>query len=208
MNKVVDQLTEEARNARKPDSPILPLFVNRWSPRSMTGEKMTEEELMPLFEAARWAPSSYNNQPWIFIYAHRETPSWEKIRSYMIDFNKEWTKNSSVVLVVLSKNNFYKNNKPARTHSFDTGAAWMSLALEGFIRGYVVHGMEGFDYDGIKKELQIPEDYTVEALVAIGKRAPKEKLPPEIQEREHPNDRKPVVDFIMKDKFQERSSKA
>jgi nitroreductase len=192
---------EQKATKRKSTYPINPLILNRWSPRSMTGEKMTKEELMPLFEAARWAPSSYNNQPWIFIYAQRETPEWETLFSLMVEGNQAWTKNASALVVVVSKNSFYKNGKPARTHSFDTGAAWMALALEGSSRGLVVHGMQGFDYDKAKIALQLPEDYTVEAMVAIGKRGPKENLPEELQKAEAPNDRRPLDEIMMKGKF-------
>ena len=169
---------------------------------------MTEEELLPLFEAARWAPSSYNNQPWIFIYAHRDTPEWKPIFDLMIEFNQSWTKNAAVLLVIISKKTYYKNGKPSRTHSYDTGSAWMALALEGSSRGYVVHGMEGFDYDQAQKTLQIPDDYQVEAMAAIGKRAPKEKLPPELQARESPTPRLPVQQIIMKGRFEKKIEQA
>lgn len=188
--------------------PIQPLILHRWSPRSMTGESLTEEEVMPLFEAARWAPSSYNNQPWIFIYAHRDTPEWKTLFNLLVPGNQAWTVNAAVLVVVISKKTFYRNGKPARTHSFDTGAAWMSMALEGFSRGYVVHGMEGFDYDKASTDLQIPDDYTVEAMVAIGKRAPKEKLSPELQKREAPSLRNPLEQILMKGKFEKRIEQA
>ena len=195
------EYSDEIKKARHPGYPIQPILLNRWSPRSMTGEGMTDQELMPLFEAARWAPSSYNNQPWVFIYAHRDTPEWKPIFDLMIEFNQSWTKNAAVLVVVISKNTFYHNGKTARTHSYDTGSAWMSLALEGTSRGYVIHGMEGFDYDKARKVLHIPDDYTVEAMAAIGKRAPKEKLPPQIQERELPSDRRPLEQMLMKGSF-------
>lgn len=186
---------------RKSNYPILPLILNRWSPRSMTGEPMSDAELMPLFEAARWSPSSYNNQPWRFLYAKRETPEWDLFYSLMVAFNQEWTKNAAALVVVVSKNTFDKNGKPARTHSFDTGSAWMALALEANSRGLVAHGMEGFDYDKARTLLEIPEDHTVEAMVAIGKRAPKEKLPPKIQEMEEPSDRRPLAEIAISGKF-------
>ncbi len=186
---------------RKVNYPINPIIKNRWSPRSMTGEEMSDEELMPLFEAARFAPSSYNGQPWKFLYAKKNTSSWDTFFDLMIDFNKSWTKNAAALVVVVSRTLFEHNNKPERTHSFDTGAAWMSLALEGTSRGYVVHGMEGFDYDKAKKVLHIPDDYNVEAMIAIGKLAPKEKLPKELQEREIPSPRKPLSEIISEGSF-------
>jgi len=94
-----------------------------------------------------------------------------------------------------------KNDKPARTHSFDTGAALQNFALQGRGNGLVVHGMEGFDYDRAKSELNIPDGYTVEAMFAVGKPAPKETLPQDLQEREEPNDRKKVDEFVFEGEF-------
>jgi len=188
---------------RKADYPISSFILNRWSPRAMTGEPMTKDELFPLFEAARWAPSSYNNQPWIFIYGLRGTNAWKTLHDLQAPFNQGWTKNSSALVLALSKNNFYHNDKPSVTHSFDTGAAWMALALEGHERGLVVHGMEGFDYEGAKKKLLIPSDYTVHAMIAIGKPAPKETLSPELQAKEVPSGRKPISEFVMEGVFKE-----
>lgn len=191
----------EGQKARKPTYPINPLFLNRWSPRSMTGEPMTDEELLPLFEAARWAPSSYNNQPWRILYGKRDTPEWELFFNLLVDANKVWCKNAAVLIVMVSRNTFERNNKPAQTHSYDTGSAWMSMALEGSSRGYVVHGMQGFDYDKARQDLHIPEGYTVEAMAAIGKRGPKENLPPELQKIESPNERKSLKEIIIPGKF-------
>jgi nitroreductase len=172
---------------KRADYPIHPLFLQRCSLYAMSGQPMSDQELFPLFEAARFAPSSYNNQPWRFIYAHRETPQWSPLFDLLVDFNKEWCRQSAVLIVLLSSNAF-ASGKPARTHSFDTGAAWMSLALEGASRGYIVHGMEGFDYEKAYKVLEIPrgeKGYTVEAMAAIGKRGEESALPLQWKEREN-----------------------
>lgn len=188
-------------NTRRSTYPIHSLFLDRWSPRSMTGEPMTDEELLPLFEAARWAPSSYNNQPWRILYGKRDTPEWDLFFNLLVEGNKVWCKNASALVLMISHNTYERNNKPAPTHSYDTGAAWMSICLEGAERGYVVHGMSGFDYENARPVLNIPEGYRVEAMAAIGKRAPKEKLPPELQKIEAPSDRKPLKDIIIEGKF-------
>lgn len=167
----------------------------------MTGEEISDAELMSLFEAARWAPSSYNNQPWRFIYAKRNTTYWKKFFSLMVEFNQGWAQNAAALVVVISKKTFDHNGNPSRTHSFDAGAAWENLALEGSHRGLVVHGMEGFDYDKAQKELGIPQDYCVEAMIAIGKHAPKESLPDALQEREVPSQRKPLKEIVMEGMF-------
>lgn len=188
-------------NTRKPAHTILDLILNRHSPRAMSGEKITEHELLQLFEAARWAPSSFNNQPWRFIYAHRETAAWKVLFDLMVPFNQSWAKDAAVLLVVVSSNLFEKTKKPSRTHSFDTGAAWENLALQAYSMGLVTHGMEGFDYDRAQKELNIPDDYTVEAMVAIGRPGKLENLAKELQERELLSDRKPVEMFIFEGKM-------
>src|SRR3990167_1123117 len=124
-------ISEEIEKSRKPDYSIQPLILNRWSPRAMTGESLTDEELMPLFEAARWAPSSYNAQPWRFLYVKRETSYWDRLFNLLIDFNKEWCKNAAILGLIFSRTTFEKNNKASHTHAFDTGAAWENLCLEG-----------------------------------------------------------------------------
>lgn len=195
------KLSKEIKQYRKSTFPIEPFLLNRWSPRAMTGEALTDEELMPLFEAARWAPSSYNAQPWRFLFARRDTPEFAKFLDLLIDFNKQWCQNAAVLVCIISHNTFEHNGKPAATHSFDTGSAWMSLALQASAQGLVTHGMQGFDYEKAKKSLHIPDGYTVEAMAAIGKKAPKESLPKEMQEREAPSDRKPLKEIIMEGKF-------
>lgn len=177
------------------------IFPKRWSPRAMSGEEITNEELMSLFEAARWAPSSYNNQPWRFIYTKRNTEHWKKLFNLMIEFNQQWTKNAAVLIVVVSKKTFDHNNQPSITHSFDTGAAWENLALQGSILGLVVHGMQGFDYHKAKYDLKIPDDYQVEAMIAVGKKGKKKDLPKELREREFPSDRKTVHEFAFEGTF-------
>jgi nitroreductase len=176
---------------RVAEYPIEPLFTERWSPRAMSGEALPKEELFRLFEAARWAPSSNNNQPWRFLYAYRDTPAWKIFFDLLVPANQEWCGRAGVLLVVLSKKTF-DNGKPSITHSFDAGAAWMSLALQGSRMGLVVHGMQGFDYDKARNALGVPEDHQVECMIAIGYPGNKADLPPHHQEREQPNDRRPV----------------
>ena len=195
------QPSEEVKDIRKPNYSIHPLILNRWSPRSMTGESMTDDELFPLFEAARWAPSSFNNQPWHILYAKRDTAEWDLFYGLLIDFNKQWCANAAALIVMVSRNTFEHNDKPAVTHSYDTGAAWMAMALEGSSRGLVVHGMSGFDFSKARSVLKVPDNFTVEAMAAIGKRAPKEKLPPEIQAKEAPSDRRPLKQIALKGGF-------
>lgn len=186
---------------RKATYPIDEQFTKRWSPRSMTGEELDDKQLLTLFEAARWAPSSYNNQPWRFLYAKRGTKEWDDFFDLMVEFNQSWTKNASALVVVVSKKTFDFNGKLAQTHSFDTGAAWMSLALQATKQGLITHGMQGFDYDKAKKVLNVPDDYNVEAMLAIGRQADKNLLPKELQDKEEPSDRKPLTEIAWQGKF-------
>lgn len=176
------------------------LFLKRHSPRAMSGEKISEEELMTLFESARWAPSSYNIQPWRFIYAVRDTPEFENHFSFLVDFNKSWCVNAAVLVVVVSKKTDDKG-APSVTHSFDTGSAWENLALQAQTMGLVAHGMSGFDYAMAKQKLGIPDDYNVEMMIAIGKPGKIEDLPEGIRGGETPNDRKPLEEMIFQGKF-------
>lgn len=187
--------------SRKAMYPINDMFINRWSPRAMSGKDISHEQLMSLFEAARWAPSSFNGQPWRFIYAHRNTPQWDALYNLMVLANQEWTKNAAVLMVVVSRNSFEYNNKPSRTHSFDAGSAWMSLALQASMMNLVAHGMEGFDYDKARKDLHIPDEYTVEAMIAIGYPGALDVLSPELQKKEVLSDRKKVEEFIFEGIF-------
>jgi nitroreductase len=184
---------------------INPLFVNRWSPRAMSGEEISYDDLMGLFEAARWAPSSYNNQPWRFIYAMRNTDHWQRLFSLLVDGNKIWAQNAAVIIAVISRKNFEFNEKPAITYQFDAGAAWENLALEATTKGLVTHGMQGFDYNAARKVLAVPDSFDIMAMVAIGKLGQKENLPNDLQEREYPSDRKPLKEIVMEGKFIERS---
>jgi len=145
------------------------VFINRWSPRAMSGEPITDEKLFSLFEAARWAPSSHNNQPWRFIYAKRDTEYWEKLFDFLVEGNQAWVKNAAAVVVAISKSVSDYNGSFIRTHSFDTGAAWENIALQGSLNGLVVHGMSGLDYDKATSELDLTDDYKVEMMFAVGK---------------------------------------
>lgn len=189
---------------RNPQYPVDSIFVNRWSPRALSPETMNNTELMSLFEAARWAPSSYNNQPWRFIYAKRGTDNWKTFFNLLVPFNQEWCENASFLIVVISRKNFEYNDKYSRTHSFDTGAAWENLALQASIMELVAHGIEGFDYEKARKELSIPKEYDIEAMIAVGKHGKKENLSPELQKREELSNRKKVEEFVFEGKFKEK----
>jgi nitroreductase len=186
---------------RTPDYPIDPIFVGRWSPRAMSGETLTEIERNTLFEAARWAPSTYNEQEWRFLYANRDTPHWPTFFGLLMEANQAWCHRAAVLVVVLSHKVFMRNNSPNPVHTFDSGAAFENLALQGSLLGLVVHGMAGFDRDKARKELDVPDDYDVEAMIAIGRPGNPDELPPVLREREAPSGRKPIAEIAREGSF-------
>lgn len=151
------------------------MIVARRSLREMNGQPVDQKVLMSLFEAARWAPSYYNTQAWRFVYMYRDTPKFAQLLEALSPGNRRWTKDAGVLLVALSSRfQLRKGEKqPIDSHSFDTGAAWMSMALEGTARGLVMHAMTGFDRVKVAEAIELPDedDYKIEAVVAVGHRA-------------------------------------
>jgi nitroreductase len=187
---------------RTSDHEIEPYLLERWSPRAFTGEAIPQEELLRIFEGARWAPSSYNAQPWRFIYAHRETPAWPKFLGLLIEFNQMWARNAAVLMIAASKKTMGpEGTTPNHTHSFDTGAAWSNLALQATAQGWHCHGMVGFDIPRAAVELGVPDDYRVEAAIAIGRQGDKSILPEALQAREVPSTREAVEKFAFEGGF-------
>ena len=186
---------------RKSVYPVSSIFPNRWSSRAMSGESITDEQLMTLFEAARLAPSAFNEQPWRFIYTHKDTKTFAELFSFIVPANQVWAHAAAALVVVVSKNVFERNGKPSQTASFDTGAACMSFALQGSIDGLVVHAIAGFDYQKTRTLLRIPVEYTIEVMFAVGKPGKTEVLPTELQAREKPSGRKALEKIVFKDIF-------
>lgn len=186
---------------RHSEYPILDVILNRWSPRAFSPEPLTHDEFMTLFEAARWAENSFNNQPWRFLYAIRDSEYWPTFLGLLNPGNAIWAQNAYALLVVLSKKTFDYDGRPSITHSFDTGAAAQNLAIQGESMNIAVHGMEGFDYERARCELKVPDVYAVEAMFAVGKMGNKDELPESLREREKPSDRKPIKDFVFEGMF-------
>jgi nitroreductase len=166
----------------------------------MSGGEVSREELMTLLEAARWAPSSMNSQPWRILYAARDSRHWPLFFDLLVESNRVWCARASTLLVVVSRMTF-ENGRPCRTHSYDSGAAWMSLALQGSMMGLVVHGMQGFDYERARTDLQVPDGYQVEAMAAVGRPGSIEDLPEQLRLRETPSDRRPLAASVCEGPF-------
>jgi nitroreductase len=194
-------------NQRVPHHPVSDLFPNRWSPRSFTGEIIADDELNRLFEAARWAPSAYNSQPWRFLYAKRDTPDFDRFLGLLNQRNQTWAKNASVLVILVSKKTLRPPGSdadiPSRTHSFDAGAAWGYLALEASLAGWSAHGIGGFDVDRAKLDLNVPDDHQVEIAIAIGRQGDRDALPEAFRSLEHPNPRLPVAETTKAGGFQD-----
>lgn len=193
------------QNPRTADHAVDPLFIERWSPRAFDPAPISDADLKILFEAARWAPSSFNSQPWRFIYAQRDTPSWADFLGLLVEFNRVWAKNATVLVIVASKKTMVTPQSPdpvpSASHSFDTGAAWAQLALQASRLGLAAHGMTGFDKDRARDLLGVPDDFAIEAAVAIGKPGDKSMLSEMLQARETPSNRNPVSSFAFEGHF-------
>lgn len=193
-------------NHRKSDFDINPVFLDRWSPRSFSGDPMPKETLLTMLEAAHWAPSASNYQPWRFVYALRGTDDFERILSVLAESNQVWAKSASALIIIfsdmLSRRDDGSEPKPFRSHSFDAGAAWAMLALQAVYSGYYAHGMGGVDFDKAIDVLKVPPGYRAEAAVAVGKLADKSLLPENLQARELPSNRKPLSAVAFEGVFQ------
>ena len=188
-------------DARTAGYPIEPLFIERWSPRAMSGESISEDEILTLFEAARWAPSTYNEQEWRFLYARRDSEAWPVFFDLLVEGNRAWCGQAALLTVIVAHKVFQRNGKPNPVHLFDCGCAFENLALQGTAMGLVVHGMQGFDFEKARKVLKVPDDYAVAAMFAAGRPGDPADLPENLRDREIPSDRKPVREIICEGPF-------
>lgn len=170
---------------------VEPLFLGRWSPRAMSGDAVSVEEIGSLLEAARWAPSAFNAQPWRYTYARARTPGWDTLFELLMDANKAWCARAGALFLVTSKTTSDKGT-PNGTHAFDAGSSFMSFALEGRRLGLVVHGMAGFDAAKARIALAVPDDHAIHAMIAVGRPGRIADLPERYREREKPSGRRSV----------------
>lgn len=192
-------------NGRISEHEIDPEFLERWSPRAFTGRTIPEATLMTILDAAHWAPSASNYQPWHFVYALRDDEAFVALLGLLNEGNQIWVKNASALVFAISDTQSRKPDgtisRPFRSHSFDTGAAWALLALQARKSGLYAHGMGGVDFDRARVVLEVPEDFHVEAAIAIGEKADPETLSEEQRAREVPNGRKPLTSVISQGRF-------
>jgi nitroreductase len=190
---------------RQTTYPVDKLFTQRWSPRAFTGEAIPAAQLLTLLEAARWAPSAYNAQPWRFVYTHRDTTSWQPIFDTLIAFNQGWAAQAAALVVVTSAKQAQFPGKeglsPNPSHSFDAGAAWVSLAFQAALSGWAAHAIAGFDSERLRQAIGVPESHAIEAVVVIGKQGDKSQLPEGLQQRETPNGRLELAQLVSEGRF-------
>ena len=189
--------------ARAADHPILPLILDRWSPRAFDPRQVDDGTLMSVFEAARWSPSSFNYQPWRFAYAKNGDANWEAFLGALIPFNQSWAGSASVLIYIISETTMeaYGERKPSHSHSFDAGAAWMALALQAHSMGLITHGMTGVDFEAAAKAVNLPEGFRIDAAVALGYHGDPAQLPEQMREREVPSGRKTLAETLVHGPF-------
>jgi len=179
--------------------PVNELIQNRWSPRAFGDKLVPQEVLRSLFEAARWAPSSNNEQPWAYIVATKDDPeNFEKSLGALVEFNANWAKKAPVLVIAVAELAFAKSNAPNRNAQYDVGAASLQLSIEATARGLVVHQMAGFDPETAKEAYDIPQGWEPIAAMAIGYPGDASSLPEPLQSREKaPRSRKRIREFVM-----------
>jgi nitroreductase len=187
-------------NARTPDYPISQQFVDRWSPRAFADRAVTEEQVLTVLEAARWAPSASNLQPWRFIYGVRGEAEFDTLLSLLVPFNEGWAKHAGALVFIASVTTF-DGSRQNGTHSFDAGSAFMSLSLQAHGMGLVAHGMAGIDYEKAPLVLHLPDNLKINAAVAIGYQGDPATLPESLQGRETPSQRLPLAEIAFKGRF-------
>ncbi|MBW3635630.1 MAG: nitroreductase family protein [Armatimonadetes bacterium] len=196
------ELLPEVKEHRVPQYPVDNLFLNRWSPRAFSSQPVPDDVLNQIFEAARWAASSYNEQPWRFLVA--KTPAdLEKFNSFLVPANQAWAKDAPILIVTLGKKTFTHNGTDNSVYKHDVGAASAYMALAATQHGLHAHGMAGFDGEMVRATLGVPSDYDVIAMWALGYRGETSQLPEGYQGLEFPSDRRPLSEIVFEGGFRE-----
>nr|WP_069882594.1 nitroreductase family protein [Bosea sp. BIWAKO-01] len=190
---------------RHSEHPVERFFLERWSPRAFRDEAIPKADLLTMVEAARWAPSAYNHQPWRFFYARRGDVHWQGFVDLLDTFNAEWAQNASALILVASDTLIGAPDDeapaPSRSHSFDTGAACSQLAIQATHLGYHVHVMAGVDFERAHQHLKLPARFRVEVAIAVGRHGDPRQLPEALASRELPSQRLPLDQIAFAGSF-------
>jgi len=180
----------------KTDYPISELISKRWSARAFSTRSVEKLKLLSILEAARWAPSSRNEQPWRYIVFTNDNPEiLKRAQSVLKDIN-DYAKRAPILICAITKKTYTDNEKPNRLHFHDLGAANENMFLESFNQGLIMHEMGGFDVQKAREVFNVPEDYEVGIMIAIGYQDTYDVLPERIQEKAFtPRQRKPLSEI-------------
>jgi len=182
---------------------ILDLLRRRWSPHAFDARPVEADKLHRVLEAARWAMSSFNGQPWSYILATRDQPeAWQRLFDCLVEGNKAWAHTAPVLMLSVAALKFEHNGKPNRLAQHDVGAASAMMTIQATAEGLFVHQMAGFDTERARQTFQIPEDHEPMAAIAMGYPGDINVLPEKLKERTlAPRVRKPLSQFVFRGKW-------
>ena len=197
MTQTSPEVIEKLKHA--PDvAGVEDLILRRWSPRAFADKEVSTTELKTLFEAARWAASSSNEQPWRFLVGRRGDETYQKIFNALVEFNQSWAKSAPVLVLSVAKKTFTAKGNHNHTALHDTGAATANLTLQATANGLHTHSMAGFDHELVRASFAIPSDYETGAVTAIGYFGDPSGLPEHLLKMEvSPRHRKPLEEFVF-----------
>lgn len=177
---------------------VLPAFLQRWSARSFADRDVSTADLARVFEAARWAASSNNEQPWKFIVGRRNSETNKKIASALAGFNQTWAPSAPVLILGVANTQFARNGAANTYALYDLGAATSYLTLQAAHLGLTTHQMAGFDHEAMRQHLQIPENYALGCVVALGHQGEPSALANDtlIEREQQPRQRKQLTEFV------------
>lgn len=187
---------------RVTEYPCDEIFLTRTSTRAFDTQKnVTKEELMSCFEAARWAPSCFNSQPWRYVYAEKGSAAYQHMLESLVEFNQSWAKNAQFLILLCSRTKMSFNQSHSRTHSLDAGASYMQFILQAHLRNIACHPMDGFSHEKIRTFFNIPEIYQIQTVIACGLKGSIESLSKELKDKELPTTRKSLNEIISENNF-------
>ncbi len=194
-------MNERKPNPRLTEAEVDCTFPDRWSPRAFIEEPLPPRQVHSLFEAARWAPSCFNDQPWLFVYAVSPGDR-ARFADALLPKNRSWAARAPLLCFVFARREFEGSGKENRHAAYDTGAAWMSLALQARRLGLYAHAMAGFDQQKAYAAAGVPaETFHVMAAVAVGRLGDPAVLPDDLRAMEAPNPRKPLAEVAVEGRY-------